>query len=280
MGRLQDHPTRGACDLTVDYKRPPFTVVPRATSQALFREASVRAHETFQGQQAGTPGMGEPPILVHEAGGDTVSGLLHPAFTVLERLYRTLPEGGWFSPSVSPASPVQFQMGSFTVPPNLTLWLTDYEFSVYRPSGIDPGDFLRAAEGRYSNVMGFDITIGGQRLSNLSYQLDPAPVTLSRQAFEPPPGARAVQAQFDRASVNSFASTASPGTSLLPPWDKTQGPRGGPFTFVVGQGGQVNLNCVIFNTIPSPIAAVQGRCAGYLINENVSDSLLNRVRPR
>jgi hypothetical protein len=240
------------------------------------------ADSAYIGQEAGVPGMGVTPLLAHEPGGRVVHQLLHPAFSILEQLYRILPEEGWFSAAVSPRNPVQFELGSFEVPRGQALWLTDYEFSVYRPSGVDPGDWVKSTNSRFSNVMGFDVTVSGSRISNLSYQLDPVPVALSRQSFEAPVGAPrvATAAAFDRAQANSFASTAGAGTSLLPVRRQTQGPEGGPFTFVVGQGAQVALSCVIFNPIPSPVTCVEGRQAGYLIHENLSESLLNRVRPR
>jgi hypothetical protein len=261
---------------------PPFQVVPRQAARSLMREIQGRSESEYFGQEAGTPGQGEAPSLVQMPGGRTIDELLHPSFSIFEQLYRALPEEGWFDPNVSPTSPVQFQLGAFEVPKNQALWLFDYEFSVFRPSGVDPGDFVEAARGRFSNVMGFDVTLSGQRKGNLSYQLDPAPVGLTRQEFEAPIGTSrpAAAAAFNRARANSFASTASPGTSLLPVRPNTQGPRGGPFTFIVGEGSQVALNCVIFNTVTAPLAAIQGRQAGYLVHQNLSESLLNRVRPR
>lgn len=242
------------------------------------------ADSAYIGQEAGVPGMGVAPLLAHEPGGRVVHEVLHPAFSIMEQLYRTLPEEGWFSAGVSPSRPVQFELGSFEVPRGQALWLTDYEFSVYRPSGVDPGDWVKAANSRYTNVMGFDVTVSGSRLSNLFYQLDPVPVALSRQSFETPltatGGRTPTAAVFAAATANAYASTASAGTSLLPVRRQTQGPEGGPFTFVVGQGAQVALSCVIFNTVSSPITCIEGRQAGYLIHENVSESLLNRVRPR
>ena len=81
-------------------------------------------------------------------------------------------------------------------------------------------------------------------------------------------------------AARTFASTASPGTSLLPRRPGVQGPRGGPFTFVVDEGASIGLNVVIFNALTSPIAAIGGRLAGYLIHTNLSSALLQRVRPR
>jgi hypothetical protein len=250
--------------------KPSHQMVPSQAARALF------------GQEAGTPGQGAPPSLVHAPGGALVEGLLHPSFSILERLYRVLPDEGWFSPAVSPTRPIQFELGSFLVPENQSLWLFDYEFTVFRPSGVDPGDFVAAAAGRFSNVMGFDVTISGSRASNLAYGLDPAPVSLTRQAFAAPPSpfGPTPTADFNRAAVNSFASTASPGTSLLPVRSTVQGPRDAPFTLVARQGSQVSLSCVIFNTVTAPIAAIQGQLAGYLLHTNLSESLLNRVRPR
>ncbi len=236
-----------------------------------------------QGQPAGPPGFGAPPVGVHEPGGDIVRRMVHPtAFTIFEQLYRTLPEGGWYSPAVSPSSPVQFEMGVFIVPPGQNLWLFDYQFTVFRQSGIDPGDMIPAEEGRFGGVMGFDINFSGRRMSNLLYQLDPVNVQLQRPTFQRPPSAdaRASPSQFNVAAANSFASSANPGTSLLPVRSNVQGARHSPFVLVAQEGDRVSLNTVIFRPVPSPLASIQGRSAGYLLHTQASSSLIDRLRPR
>lgn len=268
-----------------------FSVVPAALARAVVAAAQGEQERNLQhqlsaseGQQAGVPGFGPAPALYHQPGGDLVSDLQHPAFTTFERLRRKLPEEGWFNPNLDPRHPVQFSIDAFEVPKDMALWLFDYEFSVYRQSGIDPGDFIRAEDGRFSNQIGFDINISGRRPSNLSYQLDPSPVTFERPAFAPPigtaVGALGGASAFNSSAANSFASTTNVGTSLLPARQNVQGARDKPFTFVVEQGAVVTLNCVIFNTIRAPLAAIEGRHAGYLIHVNTSSSLLARVRPR
>jgi hypothetical protein len=281
--------------MSQDHLKPPaaIRVLPsnavRSAAAALAAEArseqqqrTERLRTEFFGQQAGVPGMGEAPTLTHEPGASVIAQkLLHPSFSIFEREFRSLPEQGWFSSVVSASRPVEFQLGAFTVPKDQELWLTDYQFQVYRPSGLDPGDFVVAAPGRFSNQIGFDINVRGKRTSNISYQLDPQPVALGRADFgapigsdDPNPGA------FDSAAARSFASTTSAGTSLLPRRPNVQGPRGGPFTFVVGQGAAVSLNVVIFNSITSPLAAIGGRMAGWLLHTNLSSALIQRVRPR
>lgn len=262
--------------------RQAAAVVVRA-EQERYRGQQDEGLSAFGGQQAGAPGMGAVPGLVHLPGGDVISELQHPAFTTFERLRRKLPEEGWFDPDLNADNPVQFQIESYEVPSNTALWLFDYEFAVYRPSGIDPGDFIKAELGRFSNQLGFDINVGGRRQGDLSYQLDPDAVTLGRASFENPTGSSfrvATTTAFNSSAANSYAAATNIGTSLLPVRRAVQGPEGHPFTFVIGPGNRVALNCVIFNTILSPLACIEGRMAGYLIHDLVSESLLNRVRPR
>lgn len=231
------------------------------------------------GQSAAPPGFAPQPTLIHEPGGDVVRELVHPAFTIFDQMYRVLPEGTWFDPSVSPQKPVQFELGAFTVPPGTNLWLFDYEFTVFRQSGIDPADIVPAEEGRFSGVLGFDLNFSGRRMTNLMYQLDPVAVQISRPTFQPAVGQRAVAAQFNVAASQNFASNASPGLSLLPVTSRRQGARDAPFTLVAGEGDRVSLNAVIFRPVPSPIVTIQGRSAGFLLHTNVSQALMNRLRP-
>lgn len=264
-------------------KQPPVHVLPQAVARTLMHQMEERKRSEYEGQQAGVPGMGQPPVLAHQPAGIVVGDLLHPAFTTTERLFRVLPEEGWFDPAlINPQHPVQFQLLSFRVPEGQAFWLFDYEFAVMRPSGIDPGDFFRAEDSRFSNQMGFDLTINSYRDANLVFGLDPAPVPVGRQEYEPPIGSlqRQPPQAFNRAAANSFAATAGPGTSLLPVRPNVVGPRGRSFTYVVGENAEVALNTVIFRPLRSNVSAIEGRLAGYLIHTNVSEALLQRVRPR
>lgn len=238
------------------------------------------------GQSAGPPGTGPEPPLFHEPGGNVVSDLVHPAFEIYEELYRALPEESWFDPNVSPSKPIQFELGAFTVPPGQQLWLFDYEFAVFRQSGVDAADILPAEEGRFSGVLGFDINFSGRRMSHLLFQLDPVPVVFSRPTYEPPTQSVpflldvAKPSQFVKSAAQSFAANSGQGLSLLPVTSRRYGPRDAPWTLIIPEGTRVSLNCVIFKPIPSPVTAIQGSSSGYLIHTQVSTSLINRVRPR
>lgn len=254
---------------------------------------------------------------VHQPGGDLLAQLLHPSITVFEQMYRTSPTDAWFASSVSGSSPVQFEIGSYRVPQGVCLWLQNYEFSVFRPSGQDAGDFVRAEDDRFSNTIGFDLTINGTRPGSIKFQLDPSPPSVGNSAFSgacagstvqpvnympavsrTALGARRAKAQkasgslkMDLSPLNGSgcvnlsggqgSSVASQGTSLLPPRRARQGaPAPNPFTFVVRESQALVLSCVIFRPLKTPIAFVQADIQGYLLQTNASEALLNRLRPR
>lgn len=231
-----------------------------------------------QGQSSGPPRFGSAPELVHEPGGDVARELLTPGFQIIEFQKRSLPEQGMFLPSVSPQSPFQWELGAFVVPRNTAFLLFDYEFAVYRPSGLDPGDSIKAAPGRFTGNMGFDLTLDGRRLSNLMYELDPVAISATRESFADPTAPNA--GAFNSAAANSFASTAGIGTSLLPVRPNVQGARGAPFTLIANETTRVALSCVIFRALTSPINFVEGTASGYLLQEATAMALINRLRPR
>ena len=230
----------------------------------------------WEGQGTGPPKLGPEPGLTRQPGGDVVNRIVHPSLAIFERLYRRLPDESFFSPNVSPRSPVQFEIGSFTVPKHSSLWMFDYEFAVYRFSGIDPNDTVKAEPGRFGGMMGFDLTFSKRRQTNTTYQLDPAPIPFQRGEFEM---LDTIQ-QFDDATAGSFGATASPGTSLLPVRDQVMGARNSPFMLVANPGTTVAMGCVIFRTVTSPIAFIQSNMGGYLLHQQVSEAMLNRVRVR
>jgi hypothetical protein len=253
-------------------------MLPRAQAEQAL--SSVNDGNVNGGQQAGPPGFGSVPTAVHEPGTNIVRQFQHPAFVTFEELYKVLPESSWFDPSVSPTRPVQFQLGAFKVPRDMYLWIFDYEFKIYRQSGLDPGDTMPAEPGRFSGNLGFDITLSGKRTAHLLYQLDPVPVQANPQTFDRPPGQRSNVAQFNRSAAQSFAATASPGLSLLPVRRERMGSTVSPFTLIAGPNDSVGLSCVIFKTITSPITAIEGRHVGYLIHQNMGRALIERLRPR
>jgi hypothetical protein len=234
------------------------------------------------GQSAGPPGMGQEPQLVHEPGGAILHQLQHPAFQRVAQLYKVLPEDSWFDPLVGPENPVQFQMGAFQVPDGMQYWLFEYDFAAWRQSGVDPADSIVAEEGRFGTVLGFDLTVDGWRTGNLLYQLNPVPVQLQKTQYQPQAGraARIDPFAFDVAAAESFASSAGPGLSLLPPGTNTQSPTDLPFTIIANEGQWVAFSAVIFETVDAPLTGLSAFHSGYLISTNVATSLIQRLRVR
>lgn len=237
------------------------------------------------GQQAAPWGFGPEPELQHAPGGQLLEGIQHPAFTTVERLFRVLPNDSWTSATRTPENPLTFELGSFKVPSQQIFFVTDYQFSALRQSGVDPFDFVEAAPYRFSGYLGFQIQIGGSDPANVSYQLDPAPQQFQRQSFQgnvPTSirGASPQQREFNLVQANSFGSVSGAGQSLLPVRPNVQGPRNQPYTRVASPGEQVSLSCTIFRRIMAPLAGIQGIVSGYAIHQNAATALLNRVRPR
>lgn len=260
--------------------RAPVIAASGGVSSQQVMAGSLSQQNVPQQESSATGGQGIAGEVV-QPGGDLLLKLQPQGINTLEQMYRALPQDSWFDPNVSPSRPLQFELGSFTVPASMDAWITFYEFQAFVQSGTDPGDFIPAAEGRFSNVLGFDITVDGRRFGNLLYQLDPVPVSPQRQTFDPPTGSQQQPPNvFSRAQASSFAANASPALSLLPMRSAIQGDPAGPFTIVAKQKSKVALSCVIFNTIPVPLAAIQGRMCGYTLTSLKSDEYLKRMRAK
>lgn len=226
------------------------------------------------------PGMGPGPAAVQLPGGDLLTKLLHPESRPFERMRRVLPEDSWFDAAVTPRSPIQFEIDAFAVPKGTMYLMFSYRFTPYRFSGVDPGDIIPVESGRFSNLLGFDLLIDGQRMGNVQYGLDPVPVTLQRRSFAQPAAQRATAAQFDAAAANSFATTSGQGLGLLPARSEMMGAEGGPFTLIARETQRVSLSCVIFRPIPIPLGAMESRHAGFLVQTQLAEVLINRLRLR
>jgi len=246
-------------------------------------EAAREVSRGAAGQQAGPRGIGPEPSIVHQPGGDLLNRLQHPSFVTFERLFRVLPEEGWFNPKTSPKNPFKLEFGSFTVPQSGFLLVCDYAFTPLRQSGMDPFDFVYAEDGRFSGMMGFDISVNGRRTSDIFYQLDPSPTSFGKTAFAAPVGStRGVPSNivFDKAAANSFDAVGGDGTALLPARPNVQGARGMPFTMLAPPSSVVSMSATIFRRVTAPLAGLQATMSGFTMHTNTVQALLERMRPR
>lgn len=228
----------------------------------------------------GLPGQGPEPEAVAQPGGDLLNAILHPSVPTYERLFRVQPDETWYSANVSPTRPISVQLGAFIVPKSQHIWISDYLFRVYRFSGLDAGDVVPAEEGRFSNIMGFDITTSLRRQSNIQYQLDPIPAPTQVQMFDPSPNQLQRRDQFTRQDFASFAVTSSQGTALLPVRARRQGSPAYPFLMLGQENDRFTLTAVIFRPLTTPIAFIEGSASGVQLPANQSTEFLNRRRPR
>jgi hypothetical protein len=216
------------------------------------------------------------------AGGQLGSDILHPTAIPFEQLYRRLPEEGMFSESVSPSNPFVFELGAFTVPTNMALMIFDLRPDIYRFSGVNSGDFMPIEQRRFASIMGFDITIDQKRQGNTYFQLDPVPIQrTSQQAFENNnlnnPSFNA--GQFEIGRSDKFAATSGASTALLPQRPERFGALSIPFTLFAYSNQTVQVRCVIFKPIPSPIAFIEYDMAGILVPQPWAKKMIEAVKP-
>jgi hypothetical protein len=224
---------------------------------------------------------------VQLAGGELNALLVHPEILPFEQLYRRLPEEGMFNAGVSPETPFTFELGAFRVPDTFELLMFDLRPDIYRFNGVDPGDTVPVEARRFSSIMGFEITIDQRHVGNVRFELDPVPIQSTPQAFTPqirvgefgallgetPPS------RFNLASANSFANAAGAGLSLNPQRPHRYGPLSVPFTLYARSGQTVQIRCVIFRPVPSPIAFIEYDIGGLLLPDEWVTSMTECMKP-
>lgn len=259
--------------------------MPTPVAQQLFEAArrgvnsgAALSRDPGSGQSAGPPGYGAEPQLIHQPGGDLLMKFAHPVPDTVEVQFRTLPQAGWYAPTVSPTSPVTFETGVFEVPKGMQLWVFDYEFVPFRQSGLDPNDAVMVEDGRFSTMLGFDLTVNGRRSARLFFQLDPVPAGTQRNAFS---GSPFIGAPGGTAAVfQPYAPNSPAGTSLLPCRVVRYGAPGLPFTIIAREGERVVVSATIFRPVNAALKFIQSRLMGFILGQNAAEALLQRVRPR
>ncbi len=247
---------------------------------------SVLSPQESAGLSAGQPGaMTTNAFNVQrfvQAGGQLNADIMHPTVTPFEQLYRRLPEEGMFSSVVTPTNPFTFELGAFVVPDKMSLLIFDLRPDIYRFSGVDAGDFVPIEARRFGSIMGFDLTIDQKRQGNTAFQIDPVAIQrTSQQAFNSTNTTHPTfnQGQFDIGRSNMFANSAGVGTALLPQRPTRFGALSIPFTLFAKARQTVQVRCVIFRPIPSPIAFVEYDIAGILVPEAWTDNILEIGKP-
>jgi hypothetical protein len=246
------------------------------------------------------------------AGGALAGLLLHDSVTPFQSIYRILPPGGIFSASRS--RPVVMTIGAFTVPKQMGLALAEYRFRPYRFDGVVPGDAVPLEDRRLSLEIGNTLPLSAAlQKGNIQAQIIPGPLpppqqttfagtpnpgtptptgiqgdlaTLPGQIPSPYASAGSISAggpppalYFPLNNPNQFVLSAQ-GAALIPQSnDPTQGSERLPFTYYVPENVPVSLQVTVFAPIRIPIAFFEGVLAGFLMNINTLQALLEEVRP-
>lgn len=245
---------------------PPFITVNRADADAMIRALGGSTLPMGgPGQDQGPPGMAST-VPITEVGGELSTKLQHPVVGTFERQFRKCPEPSWFSTKITPERGVKVQLGTYTVPKGMQLWLTDYTFREYIPGPHGfPSDVLRVESGSLSVALAYQLQFTHQQVADIQFDITPTAVNF---------------AGVDPFRVPATPSKAPQGLSLLPARSEREGSVTGPFTIVLRESSVIQLNAFVLRPIKQPIVFLEGRIAGYLLASNQGEALLSRQRPR
>lgn len=234
------------------------------------------------------------------AGGALQSLMVDKTIVPWEQLYRRLPEDSMFDPALSPDRPFSFEMGSFRVPDNETLILTDLRPDIYRFSGLDAGDYVPVEARRFSASLGFQIVVDNVPQGQVQFELDPLAIAATQSQFinVPAPGTPVAPSSFQEAVLrlngaqappprsvfnaaqsNSFAGAAGSGQSLMPQRPQRYGALSLPFCLVATGGQSVLVRCVVFRPLGSPIAFIEYDVAGIKMPQPWYTEMMKCAKP-
>lgn len=229
----------------------------------------------------GTPAMESTGRRVVVAGGALYQKLLHPSVIPFEQMYRKIPATGSYDPSVSTRRPVVFEMGAYAVPDKMALCVTDTAAQLYRQGGIDPAQPEPMPPGAMSSVLGFDITVNQQNYGNVSFTLVPqlARVGQGQGAFAGQPSVSDLGPVTAFNQPDPVTNTFGTGTVLQPAEPRHYGSPSIPWTLIAGSNDVVQVRCVIFAPVPSPLAFIEYSLSGCLVPQAWLEELMDAVKP-
>lgn len=217
--------------------------------------------------ELGVPPLGAPgaPVRVQVAGGGLVANTAHPYTRPFEQLFRKEPPAAAFSVSVSPQSPIAFDLGAFKVAQSEAVLIYNTRPDVYRYTGIGSSDMAPVEPRALSTKIGFDVGLDRVATGVLSYQLIPSEAQVVGVSQR-----QTSTSDLFRAPKSTFGS----GTGTQPQRPERPGAPQVPFT-LLGQANQTyTVRCVIFGQLTQSIAFIEYALQGVLVGQQYLEQIL------
>jgi hypothetical protein len=237
------------------------------------------------------------------AGGALQQLLLHPSVVPFEQVFRRQPSPGIYR--ATPTKTFTFEVGAFTVPNNMMLAVAEWNFHVYRFSGVYAGESVLIDGGLCSLNIGTDFNVDQMRLGNTVFELIPINPQTAQAAFSP---VQTGGTTFGAGSINpvpvtnnaggiptpyglsnligsmnqqsAFVQGAGIGSALMPYTDRAvQGPSRMPFTYYARESQAVQLRVSVYRQLRIPISYFETRIMGYLLPINTLLELQKAMAP-
>jgi hypothetical protein len=217
-------------------------------------------------QQVGGSASHHPaPIQIIPPAAGLFDLLVPNAYTVFNRTTRRKGDASLYNLSLSPSRPYQFPLGTFELPKNMALFLTDIQVRAATFSGVGATDTVWVDEGNLTTQVGIDFEIGSRRPMDTKTEITPPPIL--------PPSA------FQTVAANATSNPSGGGTALLPLAEGRPGTEDGPLSFLVqASDGLLQVRLYVFRPLSLPIAFFQLKLAGYQTNRATAEQVMVQLR--
>lgn len=217
-------------------------------------------------------------LRVQLAGGFLPQLALHSSLIPIEQLYRRLPEAGIFT--ATPSRPCTVSMGDYQVPSNQLLFLLDWRFDVYRPSGAIAGDTIPVHERSWSLQIGWDVLFSNRHPpGTTAFEIVPSVPPPGMVNDQPLFGVPSADDAFNRIRALSQQIPSGAGASMLPQRHRRDVQPVMPFTYVVAPNQVVQFRMVAMQPITSPLAFFEAEFSGLLVPATAFDRFVSSAAP-
>lgn len=216
------------------------------------------------------------------AGAAFNQALLNEEVETWERVWRRMPQQGIYT-AASPSSPVRLEMGSFIVPPSMTLLVFDFRPDIYKYTGVGAADTEPVDERALATSVGWQIQIDGRSPGNTAMELRPSrrqAGVLATQPYTQLPTTAFPQAVFEQVAANQFGGALGSGTGTLPQRTDHYGARSLPMTITVRENQVFTAYVGVFNKIAQTIAFFEWDMGGILFPKQLAELLETKTSMR
>jgi hypothetical protein len=211
------------------------------------------------------------------AGGWLTQLALHSSLQPIEQLYRKLPSDGIYS--ATPSHPFTIEMGTYTVPANMVLFVLDWRFDLYKPNGAIVGDTRPVPDRSWSLSIGWDVLFSDKHQGVNNFEITPALPPAGVVDQQPNFGFPSPDDAFTKMRALNTQLPGGAGGAMLPQRHRRDVQVTMPFTYILEANQNLRMRMIAINPVSIALAFFEAEFSGLIVPANAFKRFIAAAAP-